>query len=223
MAARLNCPDHVYRVPCEVDFQKFRPTGREEAREILGLDLRKKYLLFAAKPANPVKRFPLARDAASLLASRDPDVELVVVFKEPQERLALYMSACDALVFPSYHEGSPNIVKQAMACNLPIVATDVGDVREVIAGTDGCFVCPPRVEDFAEKLRSILQTRPRTDGRRRIARFDPAVITRRLIEVYEETIERFHCRRRAVETKGHGAGPRRGHVSQPCPAERVTP
>jgi glycosyltransferase involved in cell wall biosynthesis len=171
MAALIPRSD-VHIIPHEVDFDVFRPTARADARIVLGLDRDKRYLLFAANPSIPVKRFPLAREAAERLRRTDPNIELLVIHKEPQERLALYMSACDALVFPSYQEGSPNIVKQAMACNLPIVATDVGDVRDVIGKTEGCFVSAPTIEAFSTSLANVLTDRRRTNGREHIGRRD---------------------------------------------------
>ncbi len=189
MAARLRRPD-VHIIPHEVDLELFRPVDRVQARKALGLDPEKKYLLFAANPQIPVKRFPLAKAAAQLLMSRDPSVELLVIYREPQDRLALYMNACDALVFPSYQEGSPNIVKQAMACNLPIVATDVGDVRETIGGTRGCYICPPDASEFAQLIQAILRVGGRTDGRERIGHLDGPIVTGRVIQVYEEILRK---------------------------------
>ncbi len=180
----------VHIIPHEVDFDLFHPTPRDEARRLLDLDAAKPYLLFAADPAIAVKRFPLAESVTKHLQEADPDIELIVVHKEPQDRLALYMSACDALVFPSFQEGSPNIVKQAMACNLPIVATDVGDVREVIGGTEGCYVCEPTVDAFATALRTVLDARHRTEGREQIRRFDRPVISDQIIRVYEQVRRR---------------------------------
>ena len=177
-------------IPHEVDFDVFRPTPRTEARRALGLDPERPYLLFAANPAIPVKRFPLARDVLSRFKLERPDAELCVVYKETQARLAVYMSACDALLFPSYQEGSPNIVKQAMACGLPIVATDVGDVRLVIEGTEGCHVCEPTIESFVQALRAVLRRNQRTKGREAVRRFEPSLVTARLVEVYEQTLER---------------------------------
>jgi teichuronic acid biosynthesis glycosyltransferase TuaC len=190
MARQLKREDDVYIIPHEVDFETFRPVEREHARAILGLEPWKKYLLFAANPAIPVKRFPLAKAAAQRLSQCDPAVELIVVYTETQDRLALYMNACDALVFPSFQEGSPNIVKQAMACNLPIVATDVGDVREVIGKTKGCFICNPEVTEFAEKLREILRHRARTQGREHIHHLDRCAVARRVMHVYENTLKK---------------------------------
>lgn len=185
MASALRKKSHVFIIPCEIDFEVFRLTDREQARAALGLRSDKKYLLFAADPQVGVKRFPLAQAVANVLKKRDPSIELLVVYKEPQDRLALYMNACDALVFTSYQEGSPNIIKQAMACNLPIVSTDVGDVREVIGNTEGCFVCKPRVGEFARRLGDILSDRRRTQGRAQVQHLAGPAVARRIIGVYE--------------------------------------
>jgi glycosyltransferase involved in cell wall biosynthesis len=180
---------NVFIIPHEVDFEIFKPCDLQYARAMLGLAGHKKYLLFAANPKIPVKHFPLAHAVAQELARRDPTVELLVVYKEPQERLALYMSACDVLVFPSYQEGSPNIVKQAMACNLPIVATDVGDVCQVIGNCRGCYICAPSIDQFAARISQILLTGNRTGGREDVRHFDASAVSRKVIAVYEKVIK----------------------------------
>ena len=77
-----------------------------------------------------------------------------------------------------------------MACNLPIVSTDVGDVRKVVSGTEWCFVCDPQVSAFSARLLEILRRRPRTQGRQRIAHLDRAHVTRSLVHVYDEVLRR---------------------------------
>ena len=188
MARVLRRPD-VHVIPHEVDLDVFRPLDRREARAALGLDPTKRYVLFAAPPHIPVKRFPLARDAVERLRERDSSVELLVVYRESQERLALHMNACDALVFPSFQEGSPNIVKQALACNLPIVATDVGDVRELFGDTPGCVLSEPDAEAFAQRLEEMLARRERTQGRERVRHLDAPRVANRVTHVYERVLE----------------------------------
>jgi glycosyltransferase involved in cell wall biosynthesis len=190
MKQRLRAHRHVYVLPHEVDLELFRPIERTEARRLLGLDPERPYLLFAANPRIHVKRFPLAVAATEVLRERFPQVELLTVFNEPQPRLPLYLSAADALVFPSYQEGSPNVVKQAMACNLPIVATDVGDVADVIGSTPGCYVERPEAGAFATRLAEILAATARTQGRRAVEHFAPGIVAARLRDVYAETITR---------------------------------
>jgi glycosyltransferase involved in cell wall biosynthesis len=199
--ASLVDSSNVFIIPHEIDFEVFRLTDREQARAALGLRADKKYLLFAAHPQNGVKRFPLAKAAAEELNRRDPSIELVVVYKEPQDRLALFMNACDALVFTSYMEGSPNIVKQAMACNLPIVSTDVGDVREIIGATKGCYVCKPDVHEFVERLADILGRRERTRGREQVQHLSGPAVSKRIIGVYKQVL-----RNRAVYAQTVGPG-----------------
>ena len=195
--AKLVERTNVHIIPHEIDFDLFHPTERSEARQELSLDPEKKYVLFAANPENGVKNYPLARAAVDVLAHEDPNVELLVVYRESQERLALYMSAADALVFPSLSEGSPNVVKQAMACNLPIVATDVGDIREVIEGTDGCHVVDFNVEHVVRALESILSERERSNGRERVSRFECSVVGQQLIDLYRSVLRMPEPRRHA--------------------------
>jgi glycosyltransferase involved in cell wall biosynthesis len=190
MADTIRSAKNVYIIPCEIDFDLFRPQPKDEARAALSLHPDKKYLLFAANPNIPVKRFSLAHAVAERLRRNDPSIELLTVYQEPQARLPLYMNACDALILSSYQEGSPNVVKQAMACNLPVVATDVGDVRELISNTGGCYICRPDVNDFVECLGQILHSQRRTQGREHVRDLDRSVVAQRLIYVYEETLKR---------------------------------
>lgn len=188
MAAKLD-ESNVYVIPHEIDLELFRPISRERARAALGISQHKKYLLFAANPRIPVKRFTLAKAVADFLSQNEPTVELVTVHQETQERLALYMSACDVLLFTSYQEGSPNIVKQAMACNLPIVATDVGDVRQIIGDCAGCYVCAPSVTEFASRVTEILSHPMRTAGRDQVHHLDCPSVSARVIAVYQHVLQ----------------------------------
>src|SRR5580700_10420661 len=190
MASKLRRKKDVYIIPHEIDLELFQPTDREQARKLLGLDLRKKYLLFAANPDIPVKHFPLAKAVRDHMWRQDPAIELLVVYKEAQERLPIFMSASDALVFTSYQEGSPNVVKQAMACNLPIVSTDVGDVREVIGNTHGCYISEPNPESFARLLGHITASPFRTEGREQVRHLSGSAVAERLITIYEEVLNR---------------------------------
>jgi glycosyltransferase involved in cell wall biosynthesis len=190
MASLLSDESNVFVIPCEIDFEVFRLTEREQARATLGLKPGNKYLLFAADPRIAVKRFPLAKAVAEQMKKQDPSIELLVACKEPQERLALFMNACDALLFTSYQEGSPNIVKQAMACNLPMVTTDVGDVREVVGNTEGCYVCRPEVNEFVKSLAEILAHRRRTQGRSQVRHLHGPAVAQRIIGVYEQVLKK---------------------------------
>ncbi len=180
-------------VPCGVDFAVFKPMPQEAVRLELGLPADKKLVLFAAD-MRPEKRYDIARDAVSLLKAGGEDVELVTVTGKPHSVVPKYMNACDALVLPSEYEGSPVVIKEAMACNLPIVAADVGDVAEVIGQTDGCYICQRTPSDVAEKLMAALDRGCRTDGRTAVAHLQIDQLADKMIQIYGEVIESKRAR-----------------------------
>ena len=201
MAVELGAQSRIHVIPHEVDLELFSPLGREDARSALGLDLDRRYVLFAADPAVEVKRFGLAEDALALVKRLGVEAEMVVCSREPQERLALYMNACDALVLSSFQEGSPNVVKQSMACNLPIVSTDVGDVRALIGATDGCYVCAADAEALAAALAGLLRAPRRTTGRDAVQHLAKPLVAAQIAAVYERVLARTRPER-ASELRG---------------------
>lgn len=188
MAAVVPAGTPAHIIPHEVDLETMRPTDRRIARDALGLDPRRPIVLFAANPAIPTKGHPFAQEAVGHLRRSVPDVELLTVWTETQERLALHMSAADVLVFPSLQEGSPNIVKQAMACNLPVVATDVGDVRARMAGVAGCHVVPRSVEDFSAAMEAVISAGRRSEGRAAVADLAGPAVAARIMAVHDDVL-----------------------------------
>ncbi len=175
----------VFVIPNGVDFAQFRPVPRTEVRATLGWDQQRYYVLFANNPAIPVKNYALAQAAVELVREKGKDVELVVANGLPHATVTQYMNACNALILSSRAEGSPNVVKEAMACNVPVVATDVGDVAAVIGHTEGCSVCAQNAEELAAGLEKALAHTERTTGREDMRHLDSAVIAQKVIAVYE--------------------------------------
>jgi teichuronic acid biosynthesis glycosyltransferase TuaC len=176
-------------IPCGVDLERFLPVDIGEARSRLNLPADGRLVLFAAA-MRPEKRFDLVQQAFALVQRRLPDAQLVVVSNQPPELVPLYMNACDVLVLASKKEGSPQVVKEAMACNLPIVSTAVGDVAEVIAGTEGCYVCTADPQDIADKLVAALAFGRRTDGRKRVENLSMDRVAERIVQAYEQVLAR---------------------------------
>ncbi len=143
-------------------------------------------VLFANDPAIPVKNFDLARRTLEILRKNRPDTDMVTTGKEPRENVPVIMNACDVLILTSLYEGSPMVIKEAMACNLPIVSTDVGDVREITGGTANCFVASRSPAEMAARMVQIFDSGRRTDGRERIGHLDIDNVARRILEVYKE-------------------------------------
>ena len=99
------------------------------------------------------------------------------------------MHTIDILCMTSTIEGSPQIIKEAMACNCPIVATDVGDISEVISGTDGCFITSFKPEEVVEKINFALEFNKRTNGREKIMHFDNKNIAEKVFDIYKMVSE----------------------------------
>lgn len=190
MASKLAARKRVHVIPHEVDLELFRPIERAIARRRLDLRGDGRYILFAADPTVEVKRYSLAEAAVGRLAQQGIEAEILVRYREPQDRLAEYMSACDALVLTSFQEGSPNVVKQAMACNMPIVSTDVGDVRMMIESTAGCYVCPADADAISSRLAELVQAPRRTEGRSAMGHLTKPLVAQRIAAVYDDVLAR---------------------------------
>jgi glycosyltransferase involved in cell wall biosynthesis len=176
-------------IPCGIKFDLFKPVPQKQAREELGLPLDKKLVLWAGEYFRPEKRFDIVQEAVALLKEKRPETELVLVSGKPLSAVPAYMNACDVLLLVSDVEGSPMVIKEAMACNLPIVSVPVGDVPEVIGDTEGCYLCSQDPQDVAQKLELALQWGKRTNGREKIGHMEIGAISRRIISVYEELLE----------------------------------
>jgi glycosyltransferase involved in cell wall biosynthesis len=117
--------------------------------------------------------------------------ELIVAWGVPHSDIPAYMNAADALVFTSMQEGSPNVVKEALACGLPVVSVDVGDVAERLDGMEGCQLCPDeRPETIAAGLERVLKAGRRLAVTATVTALDEHLQTARLIELYREVLQR---------------------------------
>lgn len=175
-------------IPNGVDFGLFHPMDRDIARRDLGLRADIRYILFPSTPSEPRKRLDLAEKAVALVRSEFPGVELIVLHQAPQKKVPVYMNACDALIMTSDWEGSPNVVKEAMACNLPVIAVNAGDAWEVIDRAKNCYRAERNPRDLSDKLKSVLASRKRSDGRSRMAHLELGAVARRVDEVYRSVL-----------------------------------
>ncbi|HEV3311086.1 MAG TPA: glycosyltransferase family 4 protein [Chloroflexota bacterium] len=192
MVPELGLSD-VHVVPCGVDFALFKPVERQEARTSLGLDTEKRYVLFAGNTWDSRKRFPLVEEAVRILKRDAADVELLTVCGQPHDRIPMFMNAADVFAMASTSEGSAQVVKEAMACNLPVVATDAGDNWDLIAGTEGCFRTGADPSEIAARLADAISPPRRTDGRTNVERFSLDAIARSVVAVYEKAVMEWKC------------------------------
>jgi teichuronic acid biosynthesis glycosyltransferase TuaC len=172
-------------LPNGVDLAMFYPMQKETALENTDLDASCKNIIFVAENIlDPVKNFALAQKAVSSL--KEVKVKLVTLSALAHEKLNFYYNAADLLLLTSLSEGSPNVIKEAMACNCPIVATDVGDIKQVISDTENCHIVGFDPLDIAKKISEVLSSGQRTDGRERIAHLDSVLIADQLIQLYRQ-------------------------------------
>ncbi len=170
-----------------VDFERFQPGDRTAARHALGLPPDGQLVLFVGR-AEWDKRLDAVEEAVRLLRAERPTAELVLLSGQPHDVVPLYMNASDALLLISTYEGSPMVVKEALACNLPVVASDVGDVMEVISGVEGNALCDGTPEDAARKLAWVLGRGRLAAGREAVAHLSVEGSARRIMEVYQRVL-----------------------------------
>ena len=172
-----------------IDRQKFRPLNRTECCRKLGLDPDRKRVLYVGNLL-PVK-------GPTILARANVGAELVfvgtgpepvkTVGARPHEEIPVWMNASDVLCLPSLHEGLPNVALEAMACGLPVVASRVGGVPEIVReGENGLLVPASDVSALAAALQTALATAwDREAIRRTVERFDWGLNARTVLDVLE--------------------------------------
>jgi glycosyltransferase involved in cell wall biosynthesis len=145
-------------------------------------------ILFVGRPNQARKRFILAQQAVDLLNERLP-ARLVVAWNVHHQQIPIYMNACDVLVFTSMQEGSPNVVKEALACNLPVVSVRVGDVAERLRPVEGCELCiDDKPGTIAAALERVLTRGGRVDGRAAVQHLDENALTAKVLNVYRSVL-----------------------------------
>jgi glycosyltransferase involved in cell wall biosynthesis len=180
----IGLPDAVV-IPNGVDFERFIPMNKELAKKLVNFDQHKKYIIFIADPEREEKNFLLAKTSFGLLKNKN--IELYIVFGEngiDHNLIPYYINAADVLLLTSKREGSPNVIKEAMACNCPIVSTNVGDVNSIIGKTNGCYITSFSPIDIVNKLTLALNFSSRTNGRKNIHYLDNKIIAKKIIGLY---------------------------------------
>ena len=171
-------------LPMGVDLAKFVPEEKGTARARLGLPQDGPVVAWVGTD-RPEKRLTLAHAAVSVLRRDVPGARLMVVQGRDHDEVPSWLCAADVLLLTSTCEGAPVVVKEALACDRPVVSTDVGDVRGILSQIPGCFVSPATPNALADSLGAALEHGP-VDGRRIMQDYDVRRVASRLADTYRE-------------------------------------
>lgn len=191
-----NLFDYIYRksignlIPNGINMEYFRPGDQKVARKAIGLSTNKKVVLFLGDPKNKRKNYALAKEAVDLLGD---ELELISPFPVTPESIIMYYNSADVFILTSFDEGSPNAVKEAMACNLPIVSTAVGDVEWLLKDVEGAYIGGFSSQQFSEQLKKAVDystTHVYSSGRQKLLdlRLSSHQVADNILRVYEKAL-----------------------------------
>ena len=176
-------------IPCGIDLGKFRPLDRAECRRQLRLPAGRPIIFFPGDPKRRAKRFELALQTYELVRRQRPEALIETGGGIQLDAMPLYYNAANVMLQTSFCEASPSAVKEALACEIPVVSTDVGDTRETVQGVPYCWICADDPQEIATRVLEANDHRAE-GGRKRM--FDGGLglepVTRRLIGVYERVL-----------------------------------
>ena len=171
-------------LPCGVDLARFHPIERDAARGALGLHAEGPYLLLAADPSRPEKRADLARALAAATG-----VQLLTLGAVDPDRVPLYVNAANAVLVPSDREGFGLAALEALACDVPVLATPHGIAPEALAGVSGTLCAPFDLDAWSAAVAvHLAEADPRVAGRARAEPYSASAMARRLADAWSRLV-----------------------------------
>lgn len=176
-------------LPSGVNLERFKPGNNMEARNALGWDSDERVVLFNAGKAPLTKGLDIAQVAVANAISEFGPIRLEVMKGDlPPEKVSLLMNAADCLLVTSRTEGSPGVVKEALACNLPIVSVDVGDVADRLTGVTPSHIVERDPAQIAKALIDVISCKRRSNGRERVTELSETRVAERLCSIYNTVL-----------------------------------
>ena len=177
--------DQTEIIPCGVNLNLFKPIDKLASIEKLGLDHNYSYVLFSSSFNNKVKNAALAK----LALGNFENIILLEMEGYSREEVHLLMNAVDILIVTSFSETGPLVVKEALACNCPIISTDVGDVKELAKGVENCYIVDYDAKHIEQRIRDILSSNKKSDGRAAVGHLSLEKIATDVYEVYKRVVK----------------------------------
>jgi glycosyltransferase involved in cell wall biosynthesis len=169
-------------IPCGINLKIFFPMEKHKAREKIGLDKKGIYGLFSSHFTNKVKNYPLAKKA---IESTGKNIKIIELAGYNREQVKILLNAVDFLLMTSLSEGSPQVIKEALACNCPVISTDVGDVKSITEKIDNCFITSYDPNEISEKIKTLLASGLRSNGRFFMESYGLDKVAKKVKNVYD--------------------------------------
>lgn len=175
-------------LPCGIDMNQLPLMEKQVAIREMGLPDDRPNILFGGSFSNDRKNYPLAKAAIDLLPF---PVNLIEMKGFSRSEVNKLLCGCDLFLLPTKSEGSPQVVKEALACNCPIVATGVADIPQLLEGVRYSYTTGFDAREIASRIELILQNGERSDGRRRISelRLDNPQVAESLLAIYHSVLD----------------------------------
>lgn len=184
-ASSLGFPKKTAVIPCGVDFDTFFTIEKLRARQLLAVSPDEKIVLFTSHFSNPVKNYSLAKEAVDKVTG----ARLVELKGYSRTAVNTWMNAADVLLLTSHSEGSPQVVKEALTCKLPVISTPVGDVPKLAQKAKGIEIVPYDSGIIADYLRKIFKDNKRIDDNQYVHVYDNNNIAMEIIRIYKTVIK----------------------------------
>jgi len=178
---KLNLKKNYTVLPCGVDLVNFYPCDKNKARAQLSIDPAEKIVLFSSAFDNRIKNYPLARASVEKV----PGARLVELKGYSRSEIHLLMNAANLLLVTSFSEGSPQVVKEALSCNLPVISTAVGDVPELLQDVEPSFIVDYDSVSIARAIKHLTAREKRSNGRMVAYKLDNKLIATKIIDIYQ--------------------------------------
>jgi len=189
LQVKANCIE----IPTAVDTDLFKPIDKQTARRNLQLSEKEVILFFPADRNRPEKNFSFIEGLLPELKKILKSEVVLISGPQPSEKMIWFYNAADLIVFPSFYECSPVVMKEAMACNRPIVASNVGDIKRVIGDTTGCFVLDGwNTQEYLTTIVAALKVQS-TQGRTTILQqgYDWPTIGKKIYDAIINTVDSY--------------------------------
>jgi teichuronic acid biosynthesis glycosyltransferase TuaC len=181
---------NIMSIPSPINLNLFKPIEKSVARNNLGFPGNtEKWILFTTNDIkNPLKRFDIAKKTIDLLNEKSQNFKLRIANGLKHSEIPLFVASCDLILCTSVSEGWPNSIKEALACNIPFVSTDVSDLKNISELEPSCRLCLPDATELAYNIQDVLQKEYVNNLRKYVEMMSMPNVSLQIFQLYEKLI-----------------------------------